>query len=225
MTAPGQPADAGQHHGATACTLAILTILSAHAGWLSLVDITTRVAERLDTAAPSRDTIRRQLVEMTAWGWLEQGEAATTAQSQGASRWRLGGELPRLGLAWMRVLHSEMQRMSAQVNWASAAHEWRLDRWGRRSLEPYPERDPRVLQGQLARVSVDVSEHQVAQWSPAECAVVEAWITAVDMAADGEPVEVPPRPSILPEPHDPYGLTDDDVPEQLAAVVPAVRPR
>ena len=103
---------------------AILEALLAHGGWM----MTSQVAEAAEVA---RDTARRFLRDDAREGWVERQTFET-----GEERWRIGPVLPRLGLAYLRLLEREQSAIRERFDAATVPHDWQVGANGQSQWRP-----------------------------------------------------------------------------------------
>lgn len=100
LTRPTSLVDADFHEAAWSM-MSLLTALMEHGGMLS----TAQVAQKADLG---RDAARRMLRTMAATGWVRRLEI------EGAEWWRIGPELPRIGLVYQEQLAAQARALYAQ---------------------------------------------------------------------------------------------------------------
>lgn len=98
-------------HQPTADVVAIVGHLLEHGGW-------ARSAEIGRVAGVHRDTARRILRELGDAGWVE------ARPIDGETRYRIGPELPRLGLAFLALLQREQEETKRRWTAATVPHTW-----------------------------------------------------------------------------------------------------
>lgn len=99
-------------HPPTALVCALMRELGEHGGHLA-------TAELADAVGAHRDTVRRALQELASQGWVDQSKAR-----DGSDRWRIGPELPRIGLAHLALLTAEQDALRDRFNAATVRHQW-----------------------------------------------------------------------------------------------------
>src|SRR5690606_1416595 len=98
-------------HAPTADVVTILTALLEHGGW-------ARSSDLARVSGVHRDTARRILRQLASAAWVELREA------EGETRYRIGSELPRLGLAFLALLQREQDDALSRFQAATIPHGW-----------------------------------------------------------------------------------------------------
>jgi len=101
-------------HKATLAVVKLITHLRIHGGWLT----TSLLAAKCQLA---RETVRRVAEELQAHGWVE------GRNIEGTTWWRLGPELPRIGIDYQRRLAAEANDLQQRFTTA---------------LSPFPQSTP-----------------------------------------------------------------------------------
>lgn len=118
------PAPAAEpEHAPTADVVTILTALLEHGGW-------ARSSDLARTSGVHRDTARRILRQLAQVAWVELREA------EGETRFRIGSELPRIGLAFLALLQREQAELQARFQAATIPHGWTPGAGGRMAWRP-----------------------------------------------------------------------------------------
>lgn len=112
-------------HQATADVVTILTHLLEHGGWI-------RPADLAALCGVHRDTVGRILAQLALSGWAEQRDL------DGRPRYRIGAELPRIGLAFLELLQREQQAVRARFDAATVPHDWAPGSGNRMTWQPAP---------------------------------------------------------------------------------------
>lgn len=119
-------AEAEAFHTATADVIAILGVLLERGGWTSPGQLGLTV---------HRDTARRILRELARASWAEMREL------EGETRFRIGPELPRIGLAYLSLLQAEQEQIASRYQAATVPHAWTHGAHGL-SWKPAPNATP-----------------------------------------------------------------------------------
>lgn len=113
MATPTVPTNAGAEpeifHAATADVIALLSALLEHGGWVTSGQLGLTL---------HRDTARRMLRELARAGWVEAREG------EGETRYRIGPELPRIGLGYLALLQAEQEQLAGRFAAATIPHTW-----------------------------------------------------------------------------------------------------
>lgn len=110
-------------HAPTADVVTILTALLEHGGW-------ARASELGRASGVHRDTARRILRQLSLSRWVESQDL------DGETRFRIGPELPRIGLAFVTLLQREQEDARARFEAATVPHTWRPGPGGQMAWAP-----------------------------------------------------------------------------------------
>jgi predicted transcriptional regulator len=106
-----EPTETEVEHQPTADVVLTLTYLLEHGGW-------ARSSELARVSGVHRDTARRILRQLTNAAWVEAREV------EGETRYRVGPELPRIGLAFLELLQREQWEIRKRYDAATVQHDW-----------------------------------------------------------------------------------------------------
>lgn len=119
------PASPEVEHAPTADVVTTMTALLEHGGW-------ARSGDLARVSGVHRDTARRILRQLASAGWVEAREL------EGETRYRIGPELPRLGLAFLGLLQREQDDARTRFQAATVPHTWAPGAGGRMAWRPAP---------------------------------------------------------------------------------------
>lgn len=181
----------GAAHTTAAQLLGLLRCSLAHLGWLSTSELASRLAVELPGKAPSRDLVRRLLVELVESGMM------VTEDSDDGARWRLGPVLAQIGRAHEAYLAVVAGRLRAEAAEAAVPHGYRRVAGGSLEWRPLPSaetRDAALLVDLLRRAGRPVPVAQMATWTDSRFAQALDWATTTNLLLGHPEAARPPLP-------------------------------
>jgi len=124
-----EPIEPEIEHQPTADVILIVSYLLEHGGW-------ARSSELARASGVHRDTARRILGQLAQSAWAERREV------EGETRYRVGPELPRIGLAFLELLTREQAEILGRYNQAVIPHSWTPGAGGRMAWRPTEDPPP-----------------------------------------------------------------------------------